>query len=793
MRVSSLLGVSLRGTAAWIDLDTHAMRGEATRIGGLELAALSGVVAALPTDDGGLLLLDSPAGSRLSRAVGARWVELAPSSLGGSSHVRRIVPLLGASADDKDHRTARDGPLASAVPPILIAASHAVRYGSLIYVLLCSASSGPALPGGQRTVGRAVAAERIGVYDAASLRLLRTLPLPDSEERVTSFGAPSNEGARAARLAWRAVGLAVSPAALFVLMESGGGGPCSARRADALGRCRDPWSTQRTASAGSPRQGGSPGEGGRPSEGLGGGLKEDQLGRAGKRCHVLVMERHARRSVRLVRGVASACGPVAACAGGLILLDAQAGRLVRLPVLEWASRAPAALGGMSPADNEAPDPVWRCRPPCVPASLSALAVDGDQAYIGHRACGANRTAHLIQVDLATGREVRWVSLAGVGRGLRLLQPPSTLSSQAYALIPLAQKQRAAELDASARRRWDASAPRPLDASTRRAWDAASARGGRGAAGRVRSLPGSPARRLQAASTPPAAAMQPFAMLGGVDIGPVRDALLREWAYLWGEGNHSSGGSVGCGRGPHSFDCLFPALAGAQATFPGLLNAKILFSGARVGVSLRAAAGGEGLLRRLPSRTSGSAASGSGSETCIVFPAWRRLSPTLLPLLDSLLGARLGYTNLSRHIWRVQLNRMPPGSHIKAHVDQGSYSTLAHRIHVPLLVPKCIRFENLPISAQGGRVASASGSAASVRPEWREVPMREGEAFEVNNKLRHRVLQSGPYERVSVVIDVAELPCARYIEVAPTCRGWHDPTCVSDFDVDEAEWRAVERL
>jgi hypothetical protein len=287
-------------------------------------------------------------------------------------------------------------------------------------------------------------------------------------------------------------------------------------------------------------------------------------------------------------------------------------------------------------------------------------------------------------------------------------------------------------------------------------------------------------------------MRPFSMLGGVDIGPVRDALLREWPYLWGEASQaegSGGPSADCGRGAHSFDCLFPALAGAQATFPGLLNAKILFSGARVGVpSGTAAAGGGRLLPRLPTRPRASAASGDGIETCIVFPAWRRLSPTLLPLLDSLLGARLGYTNLSRHIWRVQLNRMPPGSQIHPHIDQGSYSTLAHRIHVPLLVPKCIRFENLPITAEGGRAAGPPGSAASGRAEWREVPMREGEAFEVNNKLRHRVTQSGPYERVSLVIDVAEAPCARYVEVAPACRGWQDPMCVSDFDVDEAEWR-----
>ena len=68
-------------------------------------------------------------------------------------------------------------------------------------------------------------------------------------------------------------------------------------------------------------------------------------------------------------------------------------------------------------------------------------------------------------------------------------------------------------------------------------------------------------------------------------------------------------------------------------------------------------------------------------------------------------------------------------------------------------------------------------------------MKESEAFEVNNKLRHKVTQSGPYERVTLLIDVAEQPCVRYVEVSPDCRGWDDAHCVSDFHVDPAEWRA----
>ena len=48
--------------------------------------------------------------------------------------------------------------------------------------------------------------------------------------------------------------------------------------------------------------------------------------------------------------------------------------------------------------------------------------------------------------------------------------------------------------------------------------------------------------------------------------------------------------------------------------------------------------------------------------------------------------------LERHVWRVQLNRLPKGAEIRPHVDQGSYVLGAHRLHIPLIVPRCVRFE-----------------------------------------------------------------------------------------------------
>ena len=148
---------------------------------------------------------------------------------------------------------------------------------------------------------------------------------------------------------------------------------------------------------------------------------------------------------------------------------------------------------------------------------------------------------------------------------------------------------------------------------------------------------------------------------------------------------------------------------------------------------------------------------------------------MIPLLDELLGHRLKTSRIERHVWRVQLNRLPKGAEIRPHVDQGSYVLGAHRLHIPLIVPKCVRFEQQRPAAGGA---------------WSEIPMKEAEAFEVNNKIRHRVAQTGPYERVSLVIDVAERPCARYVEVSAACTGWDDEECISDHHVDEREWRGL---
>ncbi|EOD09586.1 hypothetical protein EMIHUDRAFT_198112 [Emiliania huxleyi CCMP1516] len=152
---------------------------------------------------------------------------------------------------------------------------------------------------------------------------------------------------------------------------------------------------------------------------------------------------------------------------------------------------------------------------------------------------------------------------------------------------------------------------------------------------------------------------------------------------------------------------------------------------------------------------------------VLFPAWRRFSAALLPLLDELFGRRLGLGPEYRNrLLRVQMNRMPRGADIARHQDRGFYATTAHRYHIPVLIPKCIRFSHVRQRAEG-----EAGQEA-----WQEIPFKEGEAFEVNNRIPHRVTQTGPYERVTLIVDLLDGPVDATVDIEPGCASWFDAAC-----------------
>ena len=135
-------------------------------------------------------------------------------------------------------------------------------------------------------------------------------------------------------------------------------------------------------------------------------------------------------------------------------------------------------------------------------------------------------------------------------------------------------------------------------------------------------------------------------------------------------------------------------------------------------------------------------SSSKGDEAFTFPWWEELRPLLEPVLAPLLEPLAG-DGWARHLLRVQFARMPAGSEIKTHVDRGQWTRLAHRVHVPVIVPEGVVF----------RVRSpASG-------KFEALELREGHAFELNNRFPHNVRNDNRAgeERVHLVVDVSDGP------------------------------------
>ena len=135
-------------------------------------------------------------------------------------------------------------------------------------------------------------------------------------------------------------------------------------------------------------------------------------------------------------------------------------------------------------------------------------------------------------------------------------------------------------------------------------------------------------------------------------------------------------------------------------------------------------------------------SGRDARVAFTFPWWEELRPLLEPLLAPLLEPRLG-RDWSTHLLRAQFALMPAGSEIKPHVDSGRWTKVAHRLHIPVMVPEGTVF----------RVRSP------VTGDFEALELREGHAFELDNRLQHGVRNMNPRgeSRVHFIVDFTEAP------------------------------------
>lgn len=124
-----------------------------------------------------------------------------------------------------------------------------------------------------------------------------------------------------------------------------------------------------------------------------------------------------------------------------------------------------------------------------------------------------------------------------------------------------------------------------------------------------------------------------------------------------------------------------------------------------------------------------------------FPFYSRFSEYIEPLLNELFTEQLGVQNPLSHVIRMQFAVMNPGSNILPHVDTGEWAIKHHRFHIPLVVPSArTQFVMMP------RIN-----------EEIVVPLVEGQPFEINNAVQHRVRNDASTARIHLLIDFAEKP------------------------------------
>jgi len=116
---------------------------------------------------------------------------------------------------------------------------------------------------------------------------------------------------------------------------------------------------------------------------------------------------------------------------------------------------------------------------------------------------------------------------------------------------------------------------------------------------------------------------------------------------------------------------------------------------------------------------------NADHECVPYPAWHAL-PELLPLVFGL-AARIQATRIGR----VLITNLRPGCTIPSHIDSAPHSIYYLRHHIVLCSPQNCYFQ--------------------IEDEM--VQMRPGECWKVRNDLEHSVVNDGPTERWSLIVDL----------------------------------------
>jgi hypothetical protein len=109
--------------------------------------------------------------------------------------------------------------------------------------------------------------------------------------------------------------------------------------------------------------------------------------------------------------------------------------------------------------------------------------------------------------------------------------------------------------------------------------------------------------------------------------------------------------------------------------------------------------------------------------------WDGFNDVAMPVIDTLVARHYRPGGL---VLRIVLARLLPGKSIDLHYDRHPSFDIAHRVHVPLLTNPGVEF--------------------TVGPQ--QIAPRAHQAFELNNKLPHSVVNRGATARVHLIFDYA---------------------------------------
>ena len=135
------------------------------------------------------------------------------------------------------------------------------------------------------------------------------------------------------------------------------------------------------------------------------------------------------------------------------------------------------------------------------------------------------------------------------------------------------------------------------------------------------------------------------------------------------------------------------------------------------------------------------------STVLRHPWWKTWQNELRPIFESV------NINPNRLI-RCMLARIPPKTHIGMHHDTGRWTTLSHRMHIPI-------FTNV------NKVVFRSGNTTD---QMERFAFHEGECFELNNRAKHQVYNGWDKHRIHLIFDWVPDNVAKTIEFINLSKG-----------------------